>query len=147
MTSPLLLGGNSRASEVLDEAESTVTQSSITTVVDLTGLSVTFTVTDRPVYVWGWLARVAVDNFTGMAATARITDEANVTKAFGLLDFARANGIGSILVGFEKITTPGTYTRKLRLERTAGAGTITNNLNAATIVSRLVATEQPPLAA
>ena len=125
---------------VLDEAETTVAQSGITgTAVDLTGLSITFTVTTRPV-----LVEVHLPWLTTSAATTNawvsITDEANAVKSTASASLAVASAIASITVQ-ERITAPGTYTRKVRLQK-SGTGNVGNGFNAATVVSRIRATEQ-----
>lgn len=134
-----------RQPQVLDEAESIVQQLGIAAVAtDLTDLSVAFTVTDLPVYVVLWLPRVQV-TLAGRAFIARITDAAGTMMSFGTVESTRDNGTYSCL-GFEKITAPGDYFRKAVLVRSFGAdGTATNGLNSLATVSRLTATEQPPL--
>lgn len=128
----------SSSGRVLDEAESTVQQTGITTAVDITGLSITFDVADRPVLVTLWLPYVTA---VSQAANALpiIADETDTIKATSSTYLA-ASTI-SHCQAVERITTPGTYTRKGRLAR-SGTGTLTNSAGIATTTSRIYAVAQ-----
>lgn len=121
-------------------ASSTVSQTAIAgTAVDLTGLSVTFTVADRPVYVELDLPWVTASAATG-TASAVIADGVGAVVRYGSRSFA-ASQVHSMRV-VERISTPGEYTRKAQLQRAAGTATFNNNLNLATIVSTLSVIER-----
>lgn len=110
-------------------------------VVDLTGLSITFIVSVRPVVVSVSLPWVAA-TVAGTTAAAYITDETGAAKAGMARTIAVANGITGI-VGEEWITTPGTYTRKVQFHRFGGTGLVSNNLSGSALtVSRISAVEQ-----
>lgn len=92
-----------------------------TTYVDITDLTITFTVSDQPVLVRAHLPYVQPS--ASMTVIAAIRDEANTelrTSAAG------ANGatFTSPIEVLELITTPGTYTRKVSVKRFGGSGTI-----------------------
>jgi hypothetical protein len=128
---------------LLTDASSDVYQSAINTVAtDLTGLTITFTVGSRPVECRLFLPWVTGTEVCG--AAAQITDAAGTQKALSGTNFAAAGAPGNILV-IEKITTPGTYTRKAQLVRYLGASTarVANNFTpaAATVTSRIGAYE------
>lgn len=121
-------------------AESTVAQQNITAVTDLTGLSISFTVASRPVYVEVLLPWV---NISSAAATgsASIADASN--------NPIRYTAFGESIQGYtfgvqiwERISTPGSYTRKVRIQRTGSTGVIANNFDLATIVSTIRAIER-----
>lgn len=89
-------------------------------VIDVTGASVTFTVAGRPVIVE---AQTPYSGHSVEAAglTLYITDEANVVKAGAGVGSGGANQYGTLTVR-ERISTPGTYTRKLRSDATTAGG-------------------------
>lgn len=111
-----------RVAEEPVRASATAQQAGITTEVDVTGLSVGFEVGDTP-----WIVEanipyaLAVTN--SIAATLRITDAANTVKSAISMTLVAA-AAGSLRCE-ERITTPGTYTRKARVLRSNGSGTLT----------------------
>lgn len=110
-------------------AESSTQQTSIgTSFVDLTGLSITFTVRSRPVMVESF--HPAVLSTIGVASSALLAfrDESNVDKKWALQNLPTANAF-YIMTNRERINTPGTYTRKASLGRNGGSGTLTHGSN------------------
>lgn len=104
----------------LARASSTTTQSGISAATDLTGLSITFTVNARTVKVKGYIpAYQPSDTATG--CNILIADGSNTVTASGTGPSTGATY--AQCVAEERITTPGTYTRKLRAGR-LGTGTI-----------------------
>lgn len=95
----------------LDYEEKQTSQSSISTITDISGLaSITFTVVDRPVLVRLTLPYV-FHSTLNHPLIAYITDASNVSKAWSVNPY-------SITVE-ERITAPGTYTRKGRIRSSA----------------------------
>lgn len=129
---------NGSSGRELDSAESDAVQTGITTVTDLTGLSITFTVGARPVWVTLDLPYVLV-TAAGAIAQAQITDAAGTVARAASFRAAIVNHSGGVRVR-ERIATPGTYTRKARLALIFGTGSCTNNFDATTVAT-LVATE------
>lgn len=124
----------------LDYASSTVSQSGIAgTATDLTGLSITFDVVNRPVYVELELPWVTASAAAG-AASAIIADAAGVIKRYGIRGFSASEA--QTIRCIERITTPGTYTRKAQLQRASGTATFANNFDIAQVVSTLCAVER-----
>lgn len=119
-------------------AESAALQTGITTVVDLTDLTLSFSVESRPVYVEVLTAYTFVLTSSSTAGI-QITDAANVVKrASGQLFAANA---GAPLRVVERIAAnTGAVVRKARILRTAGSGTISNGVDA-TYVSFIRAIE------
>lgn len=112
--------------ELAYAAGSATAQTGISTITDVTGLTVTFTVrAAHPAYVFAELPDVSVAT---AASTGRmsITDEANDPKARTRAGFDLTNTARE-MHAMERITAAGTYTRKVRLERTAGSGTLSVN--------------------
>lgn len=120
---------------------STTAQQSVAsaTHINITGLEITFTVGDRPVEVEGYTPWVSCT----AAATGglAIRDGANADKQYAAIPIASSTTIGSGSVR-ERITTPGEYTRRLAIARSAGSGTLTNLANLATLVATLRAVER-----
>lgn len=85
------------------------------TEVDLAGLSITFTVGSRPVYVEARLPWVS-QSVAGNSCSIIITDAANNHTAVSSVTAPTVGGIGSPECS-ERIDTPGTYTRKVRVQR------------------------------
>ena len=127
----------------LDVAESTTAQSGITTATDLTGLSIDFTVGSRPVVVRLHLPYVLA-SAAGTLPGAQITDAAGTATRLGGCTISTANTGPQQITVEERITTPGSYTRKAQMVRIGGTGTCANNYpgGAATVVSTLSATER-----
>ena len=125
---------------LLDEAESTVAQTGITALVDLTGLTITFNVGTRPVLVTLELPWVTI-TAAGISAFAVIADAANVTKRICGSSPQLATAPQGVSLS-ERITVPGTYTRKARLQRYGASGSVGNNADVANVVARLAAVEQ-----
>lgn len=119
---------------------STTTPQSFTTVADYTGMTVgPFTVGARP---WRVRARcsLATGNPAGTALLFHITDLANVVKATQWSnECAVANDPISMPPCEEIITTPGTYSRKLRGQGSAGTATVSGGSAAVNVT--LVAEE------
>lgn len=116
----LARGGAELARTVYAGASETHTQQA-----DLTGASITFTVTDRPVDVEAWVP-VASNATAGQEILLQITDPANAEKARG----AQSSSIAAkplSLRAVERITVPGTYTRKMRIgnNQVSGGGVVT----------------------
>jgi hypothetical protein len=103
-------------------AETTVAQTGITAATDITNLSVTFTVGATPWVVEGFIPYiVAAANL--VTAALNIADAANTTMRSSAQSIP-ASGQAAHMRAEERISTPGTYTRKLRIARTGGTGTI-----------------------
>jgi hypothetical protein len=128
---------------LLTEATSSSYQSGITnTATDLNGLLITFTVASRPVLCRAFLPFVSV-SVAGAAVFGQITDNAGTQIAVSAVTPGAAGG-PAVLVIEERITTPGTYTRKVQILRYLASGTVSNNFStgSSTVVSRLSAIEQ-----
>lgn len=126
----------------LDYAESTVVQNGIgATAVDLTGLTVDFTVTaGRPVWVEVELPMVytgANTAGTTLVAIASLCDAANVEKRNAYVTLP-PNYFAAPMSIKERFSTPGTYHRKVRMKKT-GTGTFNHNF-VATDVATITAT-------
>lgn len=116
---------------------------------DITGLSITFTITaamlaDYPV------VEVVADLPYVFSATAAVngsmnmTDGSNVQKKAGLLSMYASGAFSSPGHLVERISAAGTYTRKIRVVRASGTGTMSVGLAATpttfgSIVARQVA--------
>ena len=120
-------------------AESTVQQTGITSITDLTGMSITFTVGTRPVWVEVECPVVGLTT-VGAAAILTISDGANVSKRSAAIYCAVANETKPVTVK-ERISTPGEYTRKVRLAR-SGAGTASNGAGNALYTAHIRAIER-----
>lgn len=96
---------------------------------DITGLSITFTVGARPVWVHAYLPYVASNAATSMYNLS-VTDAAGTVQEGVNTTFAASVFLGVSV--WERISTPGTYTRKVRAARVLGTGTITVNFDATT---------------
>ena len=119
----------------LDRAESFAQVTGITTAVDVAGLSIDFEVGGRPVDVWLFFPWVtAVSQVANIQAI--ITDAGGTQKGVGSA-YAAVNGVGQVQA-FERITTPGTYSRKAQIAR-SGTGTLTLSAGVATTTSFIVA--------
>jgi hypothetical protein len=111
-----------RVAEEPVRAETTVAQTGITAATDITNLSVTFTVGATPWVVEGFIPYiVAAANL--VTAALNIADAANTTMRSSAQSIP-ASGQAAHMRAEERISTPGTYTRKLRIARTGGTGTI-----------------------
>lgn len=89
--------------------------------VDITGCSITFTVGSRPVDVIGVIP-LATNSVDGQSVSLYISDNANAAKAAASVTVSGNAGAG-ILRAEERIVTPGTYTRKIRLRNQASGST------------------------
>lgn len=113
----------------IDSKAVVTNQTPITTVVDLTGLSITFTAVTRRIYRASWMTFPSSSVTTDTVATL-LTDGSNtqrgqtqgpVTAAFtqaGFCEFSSVTGIA---------LSAGSQTLKLRMVRNSGTGNITNN--------------------
>lgn len=111
-------------------------QTTDTTIVDVTGLSITFTVGARPVHVISHLGGVS-HTVAGAAVTGRITDASNVTlnESFGFFYAPIASASGQIWM-HTRISAPGTYTRKARFSGSAAtASVMVGNLSSCFIMA------------
>jgi hypothetical protein len=121
-------------------AESTAEQAGIAAATDVTGCSITFQVRARPVYVYG-----DIDFITSSAAVAGnaiIADAANTVKANRFFQVTSAQNFGLPGRAVERITTPGTYTRKLRITKYSG-GTVSVQVGSPTTSrSHIIAVER-----
>ncbi len=125
---------------LLDRAENAATaQTGVTTVTDLSGLAVSFTVTDYPVEVVLDCPLVYGGNANDMT-TVLIADAANSSKSEASVTHTSAAGVAQ-LRAVERITTPGSYQRKGRIRRNSGTGSA-NTLPTATTVFFIEAVEQ-----
>lgn len=124
---------------VLARASATAQQTGITSATDITGLSITFTVTNKPVTVRAEVPYAFNDTALGQVQL-QITDAANTITAVDLQKCATASD-PIHLVAEEEITAPGTYTRKVRIARATASGTITALLNGSITTARIKATE------
>lgn len=120
-------------------ASTTAQQTNATTSqTNFTGLEITFTVVSRPVLVEGYLSWV-----TGSAASTcglALRDGSDTNLYFAAIPLAATTTIGSGIVR-ERLTTPGTYTRRMSFARSAGTGTVTALLGTATAFASLRAVE------
>lgn len=118
---PSSLTADSRLPKRLARAESAgSSQTGITAEVDITGLSVNFSVSDFPVKVRLYHPFV----YSGAdldQILMSITDAANVVK--GATGFGASGAAGlNWLMAEEEILVPGSYTRKGRIKRNTGSG-------------------------
>lgn len=107
--------------ELARATNTTTTQSAITTITDLSGLQIGFSVTDFPVEVEMWLPYVYSGGGT-CDIIAYLTDLANTITTEGSA-YLTSGLIAGIRV-VERITAPGAYSRKGRI-----AGLIAGNAN------------------
>lgn len=122
-------------------AESTVAQTGITTATDITGLVVTsFTVSTRPVVVEAFLPGI-YGTTIGTGLQVFIADAANAVTAQAGFTCAVEYDVRPIIAR-ERITTPGTYTRKVRAARNAGTGTVGNGFDLAAVTASISVTEK-----
>lgn len=121
-------------------ATSTVSNTGVTTATDLTGLSIGFTVTSRfPVRVTLYCPFV-FGSASGAVPATTICDQANTELELAEFSCAGSNFVNGLTTIYE-ITAPGVYSLKARLKNGTGTGTVSNNADAATVVSRLEANE------
>lgn len=120
-------------------ASSIIQQATITTVTDLTGLSISFNVVQFPVEVLLWVPYMAA-NTASLSGAVDITDAANTVMAYGLWGLFASGAFGNAYA-IERITTPGAYSRKGRIERIGGSGSVTVNGNLANSISYIMARE------
>lgn len=122
--------GPAGAGALLGYAESTTVQNGITTAtVDLTGLSITFTLTAQrrvELTAYGWFFKAAADT-TGVAFM-QIADSANVEKVGGGA-YIQASSYVSIPLTRVLTLAAGTYTFKCRASTNAGFLNTTANAN------------------
>lgn len=118
------LGGD----RIIAEVESEAAQSGITTVTDITAMSLSNFVVSNKAFVILDLA-YTFSNTSGQAYEASITDGSNAVKAKAPITCAAVNALNPCLVT-ERIATPGTYTRKGRIARIGGSGTVGVNAGA-----------------
>lgn len=99
-------------------------QTTGTTVVDVTGCSITFTVGTRPVHIIGHLGGVS-HSVAAAAVSGYITDAANtiVNAGRGYFYATVASAVGQIFM-HERITAAGSTTRKLRFNGSASTASI-----------------------
>lgn len=103
-------------------AESNATNAGISTIyVDITSLTISFDVVSRPVEVVGFLPYVIPSAATTVVAAIR--DGADVDKATSADQRASAIFFAPLVIK-ERITIPGSYTRKVSVKRFGGSGTI-----------------------
>jgi hypothetical protein len=109
---------------VLGRAEITVSQGSITTTVDVTGLSVTVTVSaSRMIRITAWIRGV---NSTVAGDFGRMDILEGATLLGTAQQYVQASN--TLLPGFVILTpTAGSHTYKIQYGRTAGSGTHTVN--------------------
>lgn len=105
---------------------------------DVDSCSITFTVGSRPVMVTAYIAWMFGAGTT-VTVQSKITDGSNVTKSSTVSVISNAVALPVTL--YERISTPGTYTRKLRVVRTAGSANFSVGLNDATYINRIMAQE------
>jgi hypothetical protein len=108
---------------ILAHVESDATQSGITTITDVTAMVLTDFVITNSALVFGELQFTAA-SAVPTAGLVTLTDGANTVIANGGMFWNNTVEVGPQRVS-ERITTPGTYTRKLRVQRTSGTGTMT----------------------
>lgn len=94
-------------------------------IIDISALSISFVVVDRPVMVEMFIPAITQSNAGGIT-NLHITDGSNVIKgsSYGIAHAAGVGGTIQVQVR-ELITTPGSYTRKGRASATANTSTIT----------------------
>lgn len=130
------------AGTVLDKATTIVAQTGITTApVDLTGLSISFTVGTRPVEVEMHLP-FAYCTTAGPVGRASIATGAGVEQRSVVFASPFANTPPSDIVVKELITAPGSYTRKGMFGRNGASGTFANGIDLAQYTSQIKATVQ-----
>lgn len=121
-------------------ASGTAAQSGITTVTDITGLTITFTVGQFAVEVELFVPYV-LSATAAVNGDVQIADNANAVTAYGLISMYASGAYTAPGRAVERITTPGTYTRKGRIERLSGTGTISVSAGVSTTTSYIKATE------
>lgn len=102
----------------------TTAQTGITTVTDVSQLTISFTVASYPVEVEAFLPWVVASAAGQANGDMQITDNANTIKAYGLVSMYAASAFSAPGRAVERIVTPGSYVRKVRIERVTGTGTI-----------------------
>lgn len=110
-----------QSSSELGYAEVTAAQTSITTITDLTGLSVTVnTTTAMTIMVEGWLPQVYGTVGTDRCAFSIYEGSTELATAYTTIG---GQGIGGLTVR-KRISAPtaGSHTYKLRLARDSGSG-------------------------
>lgn len=127
---------------VLDIATSTVAQTNITTApIELTGLSITFTVGTRPVEVELYLP-FAYGNTANVAGRASIADASGTEIRSTLVTPSGVNTVDKATVVKERITAAGTYTRRGRFGRNGGSGTFANGIDLAQYTAHIKAVQE-----
>lgn len=105
-------------------AQITANQTTITTTVDVTGLTVTFTAVAARRYQVLVQVEVSVDNVTAIPLVI-ITDAANTQKGRGVVSTLSATGSAHTLrFSVNETGLSGSTTRKVRASRAAGAGNV-----------------------
>lgn len=121
-------GGSPRIPRELAHSDTDTTMAAITAVADITDLaSLSFTVTDYPVYVVLFVPIISSASNASQVAIS-ITDAANAATANAFINLA--SGQSDCLQAVERISTPGAYVRKGRVQRTSGTGTVSLGLTA-----------------
>ena len=111
---------------VVGYAQTTTTQPSITAIVDLTGLSVTFTATSGRRYKVTAMTR-PFSSVAGDNVELTLTTSANVTLQTHNIGMAAGSvAYHQTLVWVSPGTNSGATTWKLRMRRLTGTGTVTN---------------------
>ncbi len=97
-------------------------------------MTITFTVGDVPWIVIANEPIVYCSSWGGVPILC-LRDAANVTKegSVGALSYSTGNTYGSIPQVIEKITIPGTYTRKMSIQN-AGPGVLTVGYTGTTVL-------------
>jgi hypothetical protein len=109
--------------ELAFAANTNGTSPTFTSLADVSGVTITFTVGSRPVYVHAYAPVVANGTLNGFNLVT-IADGSNVEKGRTVFQGNAANA-GEAVNIWERISTPGTYTRKMRASNNAVSGTVT----------------------
>jgi hypothetical protein len=120
-------------------AETSIAQGGITSIVDVLGLSIDFVVDERPVMVEIYSPVVYADAANTNVLVA-ICDEAGTIKQQSGFFFSNVLDSNEVIVK-ERIETPGNYTRKVRVYRSAGAGVVVHGITDPIITSHIRAVE------
>lgn len=123
-----------------DYAEVTTTQTGVSATADITGTTISFDVGDTPKWVVG-IVPFALPTAAPGQILLLIVDGSNTLKATGAFPACASTGERAAAFVIEEISTPGSYSRHLRLQVNSGTWTIFGD---PTAVVRIYTSDRPP---